>query len=262
MAFDGYDGEDVYHSVSFGGAKDVHFSYSAGWPLCELVYQSSVTRGSTNIAFCYYTYFCNGLRYCDSMMQSQDCFGCISLRRAKNCILNKAYSVHEYDKITSQLIGLMRETGEWGEFFPPQLSTFGYNNSAAQDYFPLVREQAVAEGWNWLDENDAKPGRAAENAPRSFPADSADIAAKVFKCEDSGKPYKVVRQEIEFYRKMNLPVPHMSPDSRHRLRFGHRNPHQIYRRLSDVSQTEVYSSYAPDWPERICSEIEFQKILF
>ena len=32
----------------------------------------------------------------------------------------------------------MMITGEWGEFFPSSLSPFGYNETVAQEYFPLT----------------------------------------------------------------------------------------------------------------------------
>jgi hypothetical protein len=37
----------------------------------------------------------------------------------------------------------MKSTGEWGEFFPLSLSLFGYNETVAQDYFPLAQEEAI-----------------------------------------------------------------------------------------------------------------------
>jgi hypothetical protein len=37
----------------------------------------------------------------------------------------------------------MKSTGEWGEFFPLPLSPFGYNETVAQDYFPLTSEEAI-----------------------------------------------------------------------------------------------------------------------
>ena len=36
----------------------------------------------------------------------------------------------------------MKSTGEWGEFFPHELSPFGYNETVAQEYFPLNEAQA------------------------------------------------------------------------------------------------------------------------
>ena len=38
----------------------------------------------------------------------------------------------------------MITTGEWGEFFPSSLSPFGYNETVAQEYFPMSREDILA----------------------------------------------------------------------------------------------------------------------
>jgi hypothetical protein len=37
----------------------------------------------------------------------------------------------------------MQTTGEWGEFFDPSLSPFGYNETVAMEYFPLKKEREV-----------------------------------------------------------------------------------------------------------------------
>jgi hypothetical protein len=43
----------------------------------------------------------------------------------------------------------MQKTGEWGQYFPASLSPFAYNESVAQDYFPLTAEVARQEGYTW-----------------------------------------------------------------------------------------------------------------
>jgi hypothetical protein len=35
----------------------------------------------------------------------------------------------------------MKSAGEWGEFFPTELSTFGYNETAANEYFPMTEKE-------------------------------------------------------------------------------------------------------------------------
>jgi hypothetical protein len=46
----------------------------------------------------------------------------------------------------------MTTTGEWGEFFPFSLSTFGYNETIAQEYFPKTAESIKAMGGKWQSE--------------------------------------------------------------------------------------------------------------
>ena len=40
---------------------------------------------------------------------------------------------------------------KYGEFFPSELSPFAYNESIAQEYFPLTKEEALAKGFTWQD---------------------------------------------------------------------------------------------------------------
>jgi hypothetical protein len=37
----------------------------------------------------------------------------------------------------------MIKTGERGEFLDPKINPFGYNETLAQEYFPLTREEAL-----------------------------------------------------------------------------------------------------------------------
>jgi hypothetical protein len=46
-------------------------------------------------------------------------------------------------------------------------------------------------------------------------------------CEVSGKPFRIIKQELEFYRKHNLPIPHRHPDVRHTDRMKLRNPRKL-----------------------------------
>ncbi len=34
-------------------------------------------------------------------------------------------------------------------------------------------------------------------------------------CEVSGKPFRIIQQELAFYRKYNIPIPRRHPDQRH-----------------------------------------------
>jgi hypothetical protein len=41
------------------------------------------------------------------------------------------------------LLAHMQQTKEWGEFFPIALSPICYNESPAQTYFPMSKEEAM-----------------------------------------------------------------------------------------------------------------------
>lgn len=58
--------------------------------------------------------------------------------------MNTPYSVAEYDALCGKIADHMKSTKEWGEFFPTELATFGYNETVAYEYFPMT-EEAVRE---------------------------------------------------------------------------------------------------------------------
>jgi len=52
-------------------------------------------------------------------------------------------------------------------------------------------------------------------------------------CEITKKPFKIIREELEFYRKHNLPIPRRHPDQRHLDRMKLRNPRKLFMRKCD-----------------------------
>ena len=81
--------------------------------------------------------------YSISCKSCKNIFFCNGLLNKEYCILNKQYTKEEYEELVSQIIERMIQRGEWGEFIPPSLSPFGYNESVAMDRFPLTEEEAV-----------------------------------------------------------------------------------------------------------------------
>ena len=84
-----------------------------------------------------------------------DIFGCVGLRSTNYCILNKQYSKEEYKTMIPKVIAHMNEmpytdskgkTYTYGEFFPAELSPFAYNESLAQEYYPLDKATAEEQG--------------------------------------------------------------------------------------------------------------------
>lgn len=228
--FDGNDSEDIVDSISLADSKDVDSCYSAGWPRCERIYFSGVSRGCSDVAFSFYSWFSSGLRYCDAMNASHDCFGSIGLRHKKNCILNKQYSEEDYKDMMNKIVVHMRETGELGKFLPVKYSPFAYNETVAMDYYPLTKEQAPS----WYDH------------------DSAVIqVGDACVCEVTGKPFKLIPAEVEFYKKMSLPFPNVHPTQRYKDRLSLRNPRHLWDRKCDKCEVDLMSSYAPNRPEKI-----------
>jgi len=230
--FDAHEIEDAYNSASLGDSKDVYSSYSVGWPRSELIYYSSVVRSSQKCAFCKYIWQSSDLFYCDSCISCKNCFGCIGLKHKEYCILNKQYSQEEYLHLIAKIIAHMKSTNEWGKFFPQSISPFSYNETAAYDFFPLSKEEAIARGYLWKE---------AEKKDISVQSSTNDILM----CDSCKKNYKLIVQELKFYKKKGLPEPVNCPNCRHKERFGKRNKYEIYKTTCNKCNTQIFTTFPP-----------------
>ena len=189
--------------------------------------------------------------YCDACHTSHNLFGCCGLRSKEYCILNKQYSKEEYEELVPKIINHMRETGEWGEFFPVSMSLFGYNETVANEYFPLSKEEAEAQGWSWFEEDPNQ--QSYMGPPAQVPQDiddvSDDILEQILECEATGTLYRIIEQELRFLRENHLPIPRLCPNERHRRRQAMRNPRRLWDRECAKCEVEIQSSYAPDREE-------------
>jgi len=64
------------------------------------------------------------------------------------------------------------------------------------------------------------------------------ILEKAILCEVTGKPFRIIKPELEFYRKHNLPIPRRHPDQRHLDRMALRNPRKLFDRVCDCPDCE------------------------
>jgi hypothetical protein len=213
----------------------------------------------------------------------QNAFGlsseyCASLRNKQYCILNRQYSNNEYEELVLKIIKHMndmpyvsqRASGltfasatagkkeqivyKYGEFFPPEFSPFSYNETIAQEYFPLTKEQAIEQGHSW---KDPEPRNyQITKTPAQLPDHIKDvpdsITEEIIQCahaklttsqvvistsqvdnpdrleptcnEQCTTAFKIIPDELQFYRKMNLPLPRLCPNCRHYARLRQRNP--------------------------------------
>jgi hypothetical protein len=194
---------------------------------------------------------------------SSHLFLCIWLRHKQYCILNKQYSKKEYEELVPRIIEKMIADGEWWEFFPATLSPFGYNETVAYEYFPFTREGAQNQGFNWSDYEAPFPSVSkvipASKLPESIKSIPDDILNWAVECEVSWKPFRIIRQELEFYRKHNIPIPKRHPDVRHMDRMKLRNPRKLFERKCDSCEKLMITSYAPERPETVYCEVCFER---
>ena len=195
--------------------------------------------------------------YCFESTSSQHLFGCVGLKRDKYCILNKQYSKEEYFILKEKIIAHMKQTGEWGEFFPITMSPFAYNETVAQEYFPLSKGQILKRGYIWREPSEtikASKTIPAERLPNNITDVPDDILNWAIICAESKKPFQIQKPELEFYRKMNLPIPRICPDQRHKRRMQLRNPRKLHQRNCDKCSAEIQTTFAPERPEQVYCE--------
>ncbi len=260
--YDSDHAQDSAYSVAVNDSKDVYFASSAGWPGGELIYYSTVSRGCTDLRFCYYSWFSHRLDYCDSCVSCSDCFGCIGLKHKEYCILNKQYEKEEYVRLRDRIVEYMKTTKEWGKFFPSSLSTFGYNHSQAQEYFPLTEAEVADRGYTWkADKGLTKYDGPVYEMPENISEVGDDILESILRCEVTGKNFRLIKSELEFYRKMNLPIPRVCPDERHRQRMNFRNPRQLWNRKCDTCKCEIRTTYGPERKEKVLCDNCYQEVV-
>ena len=160
----------------------------------------------------------------------------------------------------------MKKNGEWGEFFPASLSPFGYNETVAGEYYPLKKENALKLWFRWSDYEPPKPKIdkiiSADKLLNDISQIPDDILYWAIECEITKKLFRILKQELDFYRKYNLPIPKRHPNQRHLDRMALRNPRKLYDRKCDKCSKDIKTTYSPDRSEIIYCEDCYNKTLY
>jgi hypothetical protein len=140
----------------------------------------------------------------------------------------------------------MKQAGDWGNYYPVESSPFAYNETLAQEYFPLTKEQAIAKGWKWKEEVDEMP---------------PNIPGSAIKCEITGKSFKLIPQEITFYERMEVPAPCIHPFERHRQRMHIATKFKLFNRNCQKCNISIQTTYEPKQLEILyCEECYLKEV--
>ncbi len=221
------------------------------------------------------------IRYSQHCHNCKHVFGCVGLRNSSYCIFNKQYTKEEYEELIPKVIEHMNTMPyvdangceyRYGEFYPIELSVFGYNESYAPELVPLSREEAKVQGYPWQDSVQRTTGKETlnrEDIPDSIHDIADSITAEVLSCIECNRNYKIVPNELTFYKKMIIPIPRRCFYCRHQSRLQKRNPFKLWHRacMCEIEghdhegkcDIEFETTYSPDRPEIIYCEKCFQK---
>jgi len=238
---------------------------------------------------------CKNNEYSVHLFSSSDCFGCVGLKKKQYCILNKQYSKEEYFKMVKKIKKHMDDMPyvdsqgivyKYGEFFPIEFSPFGYNNTLAVQHFTLTKEEALKKNYGWIEvpHGEYKITQKASELPDSIEDMTDDIIKEVIECENCQNPYRILKDELFFYKKEKLPIPRLCNECRHERRISDRLKMQLYEKScmcgGGSDETGIYKNtvkhihgdehcgekfktgYAPDRPEVIYCEKCYQQEVY
>lgn len=270
--FNVFDSEDSSFLQDAGGAKNCHDCTEIAYN--ELDYEMEGIGYSARSIGCSRSWNIFDCRYAENCFSCDSVFGCVALNKQKYCILNKQYSKEEYETLTAQIIAHMKKTGEWGEFFPATISPFAYNETVAQHYFPMTKDEVRAKGWRWYDREARNYGVTMphENMPQSIAETDDSILKEVISCSsqdtDEAKAlhtacataFKITPDELMLHRKMNMPLPEQCFPCRFRDRLNKRTPRRLWHRkcMNEGCSNEFETSYAPEGSEIVYCESCYQ----
>ncbi|MFH1012657.1 MAG: hypothetical protein V1760_02825, partial [Candidatus Peregrinibacteria bacterium] len=251
--------EDCKHVYIGLGVKNSVDLSSFAWG--EMLYEVASSIELNHVAFSTSTIQLHDSFYNFVCQSSGDLFGCVGMHRKNYCILNKQYSQNDYESLKAKIVEHMRATGEWGEFFPPSVSPFGYNETVANEYFPLSHQEVLERGWNFLEEDPKDFRHQTYVVPDHIKDVRDDILESVLTCEETGRNFRVIPQELAFYRRHHIPIPRRHPQVRHLHRLQLQNPRRLWDWHCAKCNVAIQTTYSPERPEMVyCDSCYFKEI--
>ncbi len=260
--FQMYRSRDCMH-VQDAETNDALHCYHPGWS--DFIYENYSPVRQKSTAFTIQCWDGNNLFYCDNCQHCSHCFGCVSLRHKKYCILNKQYSKEDYVKMLPTIVAQMKQHDEWGRFFPIAMSPFAYNETMAQQEFPLSEAEVKKHGWRWTHETIATKGKETitqDQLPVKIQDVPDSMTKEVLACVECKRNYKIIPQELKIYREMGFPLPRSCPECRYLARLKNRNPRKLWKRSCQNCSKAIETTYSPDRTEKIVCEDCYLKAVY
>ncbi len=259
--FESFNCEDSKYSFATKLMKDSYDVVGRGME-SELLLETVATgSGSSRILGSWSVETSHDVEYSYDLRGCEYCSGCAGLKHARYCILNKQFSEGEYKKTRDKIIGELKDKGLYGLYFSPELSPWAYNETLAQEFYPLTKGRALAEGFRWEDEIPRTEGKETlqpEQIPDNIRDIKDSILDEILKCEDCGYNYRIIRPELEFYRRMLIPAPHKCFNCRHLDRIRRRGSFKLHHRKCAKCKRSIQTTYPPDRPEIVYCEKCYQ----
>lgn len=247
-----------------GDTQKDSYDLCIGGELSEC-YEGLTPDHSNRALFTIYTWKSVDVLYSESCQSSNNCFGCVALKHGEYSIFNKQYTKEEYFRLKEKIIEYMKKTGEWGEFFPIKYSPFAYNESMANLSFPMTKNEIINLGLRFQENLQQTKGKTTlKEIPESINDISDSITNEILECTQCKRNYKIIPNELSFYKKWQVPIPRKCFFCRLEKRFSLRTPSRVWHRkcMNKGCNNEFETSYVPDRPEIIYCEFCYQKEVY
>ncbi|MFA7285445.1 MAG: hypothetical protein WC011_01170 [Candidatus Paceibacterota bacterium] len=242
----------------------------------ELGYEGIVLDHSSNNKFGLFSVKSQFLEYNMHCHNCKYVFGCVGLKNKSYCIFNKQYKKEEYFEMVEKIKNHMNEMPyvdkkgnvyRYGEFFPIELSYFGYNETIANYFFPLNEKEILDKNYKFqynIQKTTGKQTIESTGVPISLENVDESFIDNVFECIDCKRNFKVISDEFKFYKIMNLPLPRSCFYCRLNERLFFRNPFKLWHRscMKEGCNNEFETSYAPERPEIVYCEKCYQSEVY
>ncbi len=238
--------EHVLHCDQIIGHKDsMDASISGG---SEKLYQTiGVGSKSANVKFSFASKFILESEFVINCRNIEYCFACIGLENKSYCIFNRQYEKEKYyEELDNIKLSLLKK-GEYGEFFPYSMSTFAYNGSLATLAFPLNEDEIIKIGGLWQSDTDTDTQGMSllptEEIPDLIQDVKDEILTKALICRKTGRPFRIVNSELEFYRNYNIPIPDVHPNKRMKDRYNYIGNYRMFNGICSLCKKDIKTMY-------------------
>ncbi len=254
--------EDCSYSSWLHASKDCMDIYAWGMP-AELCYFSlEVGSGAYQNLFDVSCDNCKSIYYSFQCYNCSNCFGCTGLKNKSYCILNKQYSQREYEQIVARIISHMQTLHEWGQFFPMHLSGLGYNETIAQELYPLTDKQALHLKALWYVDVINREPTVKINVPNDSMNLTNAVIDTIYSCIQCEKGYRLIKQEVQFYQTHKLALPQKCFSCRHQARIEQRNPHKLRQDNCTCCKQPFETTFRSTSKQPILCQTCFQKQVY
>ena len=255
--FEVFSSENCKYSFAIKLTKDSYDAVGRGLNSELLLETVAVGEGCSRVTGSWGVGTSHNIEYSYDLRDCEYCLGCVGLRHAKYSILNKQYTEAAYHELRDRIIGELKRDGVYGLYLPPELSPWAYNETLAQEFSPLSKQEALGQGFRWQDDIPQTQGKETlkpENIPDHIKEVQDNILNEILVCVTCKRNYRLIHSELEFYRRILIPIPRQCFFCRHADRIRRRGPFKIFDRTCARCGKAIKTNFVPERPEIVYCE--------